>query len=78
MVFLIRRVWSSFMTRLRIRKNGLLKLSNDVRMCEYEDVHVMWEMLRKTEPDICRHIKAPKRHMTNSWASRVPHLCRSL
>ncbi|KAL5713651.1 hypothetical protein ACHQM5_015707 [Ranunculus cassubicifolius] len=79
-MFPMRRAWIGFVTRLRFRKSGLLKLSNDVKMCEYEDVHVMWEMLRKTEPDICRsrpQIKVPRRQISGSWASRFPNMCRS-
>lgn len=33
---------------------GLWKLRKEVRTCEYEDVHVMWEMLRKTDCEIGR------------------------
>ncbi|KAF5178277.1 Elongation factor [Thalictrum thalictroides] len=76
----MRRVWVGFATRIGIRRSGLLKLSNDVKMCEYEDVHVMWEMLRKTEPEICRsrpQIKPPRRQILKPWVSRVPQLCRS-
>ena len=28
---------------------GLLKLEDDVQTCEYQDIQVMWEMLRRTE-----------------------------
>ncbi|KAF5197626.1 hypothetical protein FRX31_012786 [Thalictrum thalictroides] len=51
MVYPMRRVWFSVSARLKARKNGggLLKLHNDVQTCEYEDVQVMWEMLRRSE-----------------------------
>lgn len=34
---------------------GLWNLRKEVRTCEYEDVHVMWEMLQKTESEIGRY-----------------------
>ncbi|KAL5699417.1 hypothetical protein ACHQM5_030326 [Ranunculus cassubicifolius] len=55
MVFPMRRVWCSVSTRVKARKNGggLLKLHNDVQTCEYQDVQIMWEMLKKTtEPEV--------------------------
>ncbi|KAK8988836.1 hypothetical protein V6N11_030210 [Hibiscus sabdariffa] len=39
-------------TRPRGRKSGLLKLQKDVRSCEYRDVQVMWEMLRRSEAEM--------------------------
>lgn len=39
----------AFATRFGLRKTGLLMLSQEVEACEYEDVHIMWDMLRKTE-----------------------------
>ncbi|KAG2720175.1 hypothetical protein I3760_02G024800 [Carya illinoinensis] len=44
---------------------GHLKLHNDVQSCEYQDVHVMWEMLRKSESGPRgRH---PKRKQRPFW-----------
>ncbi|XP_010939726.1 uncharacterized protein [Elaeis guineensis] len=51
----MRRVWINVTTRVGARKNGLWKLRKEVRTCEYEDVHVMWEMLQKTESEIGRY-----------------------
>ena len=31
---------------------GLLKLEDDVQTCGYEDVRVMWEMLRRSETEV--------------------------
>ncbi|XP_022772233.1 uncharacterized protein LOC111314884 isoform X2 [Durio zibethinus] len=73
----MRRVWAGVATRFGVRKSGLSKLRKDVRCCEYEDVHVMWEMLRKTETEFGRSPKrCKKRPLTNcfEWA---PFLCRS-
>ncbi|ONK75895.1 uncharacterized protein A4U43_C03F21700 [Asparagus officinalis] len=41
------RVWTGIAARIRTRV--LVQLRNEVSTCEYEDVHVMWEMLRQTE-----------------------------
>ncbi|CBI19418.3 unnamed protein product, partial [Vitis vinifera] len=84
MMFPMRTVWNGVAKRFGIRKTGLLKLRNDVRTCEYRDVHVMWEMLNGTETELGR---SPERSTGNSkkrtywkiieWAKRAPYLCRS-
>ncbi|KAL2539354.1 hypothetical protein Adt_00332 [Abeliophyllum distichum] len=60
MVFPVRRVWFSVSARVKARKNGagLLKLHDDIQTCGYEDVQIMWEMLRRTESTLMsRHSK---------------------
>ncbi|KAL3512017.1 hypothetical protein ACH5RR_024734 [Cinchona calisaya] len=60
MVFPVRRVWFAVSARVKVRKNGagLLKLRDDIQTCGYEDVQVMWEMLRRTESELMsRHTK---------------------
>ncbi|KAF9688833.1 hypothetical protein SADUNF_Sadunf01G0029100 [Salix dunnii] len=67
MIFPVRRVWLAVSARLKARKNGanLLKLHNDVQTCGYEDVQVMWEMLRRSESElIASH---PKRKQRPFW-----------
>ncbi|CAL9186925.1 unnamed protein product, partial [Musa hybrid cultivar] len=44
----MRRVWTGVATRLGIRKSGLTQLREEVSTCEYEDVHVMWELLTES------------------------------
>ncbi|XP_039137322.1 uncharacterized protein LOC120274849 [Dioscorea cayenensis subsp. rotundata] len=44
----MRRVWIVAVARLRTRRTGLGGLRQEVSTCEYEDVHVMWEMVSKT------------------------------
>ncbi|KAA8542023.1 hypothetical protein F0562_023175 [Nyssa sinensis] len=53
-VFPVRRVWVTVSTRVKARKNGagLLKLRDDIQTCGYEDVQVMWEMLRRSESEL--------------------------
>ncbi|KDP41917.1 hypothetical protein JCGZ_26935 [Jatropha curcas] len=53
MLFPVRRVWFAVSSHLKPRKNGagLLKLHNDVQTCGYEDVQVMWEMLKRSESE---------------------------
>ncbi|XP_042507234.1 uncharacterized protein LOC122083474 [Macadamia integrifolia] len=79
-MFLLRRVWSRTATRLGIRKSGLLKLRHDVSECEYEDVHVMWDMLKKTDTELGRSpSKKQKRALLKflMWARNSTCLCRS-
>ncbi|GMJ09616.1 hypothetical protein HRI_004630800 [Hibiscus trionum] len=59
----MRRVWISVSQRLKPHKpavkggkdgetrhaNGLLKLQDDVMMCGYEDVQVMWKLLNSPQ-----------------------------
>ncbi|KAK9269981.1 hypothetical protein L1049_025554 [Liquidambar formosana] len=81
MIFPMRRVWTGVATRLGIRKSGLLNLHQDVRTCEYEAVHVMWEMLKRNETEHARGSAKSngRRPFWNvfEWASRAPYLCRS-
>ncbi|GKU92733.1 hypothetical protein SLEP1_g6422 [Rubroshorea leprosula] len=58
MIFPVRRVWLAVSARVKARKNGagLLKLHDDVQTCGYQDVQVMWEMLRRSETEpIAQH-----------------------
>lgn len=42
---------------------GLLKLRDDIQTCGYEDVQVMWEMLRRTETELMpTHNNAKRKH----------------
>ncbi|KAG6468629.1 uncharacterized protein LOC122034548 [Zingiber officinale] len=43
-----RRVCDGVAYRLGFRKSGLMRLRREVRTCEYEDVHVMWELLTES------------------------------
>ncbi|KAK9097195.1 hypothetical protein Sjap_022692 [Stephania japonica] len=47
------RVGIGLAGRLGLRNSGrgLLKLRKDIRRCEYDDIHVMWEMLQRTDAD---------------------------
>nr|POE98928.1 hypothetical protein CFP56_75242 [Quercus suber] len=48
----------------------LLKLRHDVSTCEYEDVRVMWEMLKRSETEQVIPEKSKKRSFWNifDWA----------
>ncbi|XP_054781407.1 uncharacterized protein LOC129288707 [Prosopis cineraria] len=55
MIFPVRRVWLALSSRLKQARpngDGLLKLQDDVQTCGYQDVQVMWEMLRRTETEV--------------------------
>jgi hypothetical protein len=44
---------------------GLLELHNDVQTCGYEDVQVMWEILRRSESELMASL--PKRKQRPFW-----------
>ncbi|MCL7050279.1 hypothetical protein MKW94_024217 [Papaver nudicaule] len=84
----IRRVWIKLTIQLGLRDSGLKKLQYEVNSCEYEDIHVMWEMLRRTESDLTpikpselnRIDKPENKRPLNKMimlAKRAPFLCRS-
>ncbi|MBA0866901.1 hypothetical protein Goshw_025492 [Gossypium schwendimanii] len=70
MIFPVRRLWFVVSSRVKARKNGagLLKLHDDVQTCGYEDVQVMWEMLRRSESELLAANNNPKRkHRPAFW-----------
>ncbi|XP_047332469.1 uncharacterized protein LOC124936058 [Impatiens glandulifera] len=72
MAFPVRKVWLAVSSRFRIRPRqtggGLVKLSDDIQTCGYEDVQVMWEMLRTTTT-IDSHDSNPNRnHRLLAWS----------
>ncbi|MCL7022906.1 hypothetical protein MKW94_008660 [Papaver nudicaule] len=77
MMLPLRRVWFHISARLGIRKSGLLKLKHDVRTCEYEDVHVMWEMLKRSETETSKSLKSSSStasiSSTSSSSSSTPN-----
>ncbi|KAK3423345.1 hypothetical protein EUGRSUZ_F00117 [Eucalyptus grandis] len=76
----LKNVWLGVAARLGIRKSGHLKLQHDVRRCEYDDVHVMWEMLERNEREISqssRRIKERSFWSIFGWARCAPCLHRS-
>ncbi|KHN34165.1 uncharacterized protein LOC114397979 [Glycine soja] len=84
MMFPVRRVWFVVAKRLGIRKNGLLKLSNDVRACEYEDIQVMWEILNRNESEFGHSSSTRKGNNKKGhcwkllrWARCAPCMCRT-
>ncbi|KAI3465275.1 hypothetical protein Pfo_021938 [Paulownia fortunei] len=76
MIIPMRKVWAKVSKRIGFRKTGLVKLRQDVRTCEYEDVHILWDMLKRNETNLTRSRKSPswKFH----WAKCAPLLCRSV
>lgn len=55
---------------------GLVKLQQDVRTCEYEDVHVLWEMLERNETGLTGRRKGPFWEFVQ-WAKHTPLICRA-
>ncbi|KAK8957958.1 hypothetical protein KSP39_PZI000236 [Platanthera zijinensis] len=83
-IFPAKRVWIGVAARFSLRKNGFLglrQLKQEVITCEYEDVRVMWEMLRKSETETARFPAADdrrtvKRRRRWSVSDLAPyHLC---
>lgn len=56
--------------------SGLVKLQNDVRTCEYEDVHILWDMLKRNEIDLARTRNRRGRLWKFQWTKCSPLLCR--
>ncbi|GLT65195.1 hypothetical protein SLA2020_376390 [Shorea laevis] len=75
----LKKLWTGVAARLGLRKSGLVKLRKDVRSCEYEDVHVLWEMLQKSESERSpRKSKKGQQHCNCfEWAKHAPLLPRS-
>ncbi|KAL9256245.1 hypothetical protein AKJ16_DCAP04595 [Drosera capensis] len=63
MVFPVRRAWTSISSRVKPPRsgNGLLKLCEDVETCGYQDVQVMWEMIKRSESSSLSHTSKRKR-----------------
>ncbi|KAG0451090.1 hypothetical protein HPP92_026436 [Vanilla planifolia] len=57
------RVWIGISARLSLRKTGLRKLREEVSTCEYEDIQVMWEMLRRTDTEVSQSPPANRRQL---------------
>ncbi|THU58337.1 hypothetical protein C4D60_Mb03t13150 [Musa balbisiana] len=72
-VFPVKRAWVAATARVKSRKHGdgILKLRDDVQMCGYQDVQVMWEMVRRSETEVSQ---ASKRHKRQFWR---PSACSS-
>lgn len=74
----IRNGWIMVAKRLRLKKTGLVKLRHDVRTCEYEDVHILWDLLKRNQSEVTRSAtRSGKRRFSSivEWAKRAPMLC---
>ncbi|PIN22095.1 hypothetical protein CDL12_05185 [Handroanthus impetiginosus] len=71
----LRKVWSKVSKKLRLRKTGHVKLRQEIRTCEYEDVHILWHMLKRNETDLTRSKRGPSWGFVQ-WAKHTPLLCR--
>ncbi|URD75285.1 hypothetical protein MUK42_08858 [Musa troglodytarum] len=49
----VKRAWVAIAARVKACKHGdgILKLHDDVQTCGYEDVQVMWEIVRRSEAE---------------------------
>ena len=48
--------------KLPSNRAGLMKLRQEITTCEYEDVHMMWELIKRKEEDsvVGQYSKLPK------------------
>ncbi|GER54139.1 ABC-2 type transporter family protein [Striga asiatica] len=58
MAFPVKKAW--LVVSARKKGAGLLKLHDDIQTCGYEDVQIMWEMLRRSESQVISHHKKRK------------------
>ncbi|KAL3840474.1 hypothetical protein ACJIZ3_025065 [Penstemon smallii] len=77
MMYPMRKVWTKVSIRIGFRKTGLVKLRQDVRTCEYEDVHILWNMLKRNEMDLSKSRKKPFWKYVE-WEKCAPLFCRSV
>ncbi|KAK6127916.1 hypothetical protein DH2020_038345 [Rehmannia glutinosa] len=71
MVFPVRRAWFAVSARVKARKKGagLVKLHDDIQTCGYEDVQIMWEMLKRTESEVMsNHTRRKPRWFLRNFA----------
>ncbi|CAI0552441.1 unnamed protein product [Linum tenue] len=54
----VKKVWKGVTVRLKFRKRGISKLKQDVRASKYNDVHVMWDMLKENQVEVSKTDKA--------------------
>ncbi|KAL1534208.1 hypothetical protein AAHA92_30418 [Salvia divinorum] len=53
MITPMRKAWTKFSRKISLcGSSGHIKLQRDVKSCEYEDVHVLWEMLNKSDTNL--------------------------
>ncbi|KAJ0234716.1 hypothetical protein HA466_0271860 [Hirschfeldia incana] len=79
MAFPTRRIWNRFTVRVGFRRSGLLRLQNDVSSCEYEDIHIMWNLLHKIEDTAPRSSQFNKRIQQKKkacWNLLGSYLCQ--
>ncbi|KAL7085293.1 hypothetical protein ACP275_14G273500 [Erythranthe tilingii] len=73
----MRKVWTKISKRVGLRKTGIVKLQQDVRTCEYEDVHILWDMLKRKETDMSGRRKGPMWDQFVRWAKHTPLICHA-
>ncbi|KFK31735.1 hypothetical protein AALP_AA6G152200 [Arabis alpina] len=75
MAFPTRRIWNRFTVRVGFRHSGLLRLQHDVSSSEYEDIHIMWNLLHKNNnEDLTRGGGAQKKKPC--WNLFGSYLCQ--
>ncbi|XP_018679399.2 uncharacterized protein LOC103977263 [Musa acuminata AAA Group] len=77
-VFPVKRALVAVAARVKARKHGdgISKLHDDVQTCGYQDVQVMWEMLRRSETELPKQRK--RRFWRPSASSRRTTSCDSM
>ncbi|KAI3491380.1 hypothetical protein L1887_44307 [Cichorium endivia] len=69
----LRKFWIRAATRFGVPKSGLRRLRHDIMRCEYEDVHVLWELLKEGDKGLSGDIGSKKKRPFSillKWAGR--------
>ncbi|WOK95016.1 hypothetical protein Cni_G03721 [Canna indica] len=68
-VFPVKRAWVTVAAKVKARKqgDGILKLHEDVQMCGYEDVQVLWEMVRQSEMEVSQQQQQQQQRKRHFW-----------
>ncbi|KAL1812655.1 hypothetical protein DCAR_0624904 [Daucus carota subsp. sativus] len=67
MVCPVRKLLFAVAACVKPRKDGasLLKLHNDIQTCGYQDIQVMWEMIRRSELELIS--QSSKKKQRSFW-----------
>ncbi|PIN12405.1 hypothetical protein CDL12_14981 [Handroanthus impetiginosus] len=77
MMIPMRKIWAKLSKRVVSRKTGLFILHQDVRTCEYEDVHILWDLLKRNETQLTRKRKEASLWKFH-WTKCAPLLYRDV
>ncbi|KAL7605672.1 uncharacterized protein LOC111886984 isoform X1 [Lactuca sativa] len=65
----LRKIWIRVAVRFGVPKSGLGRLHHEIMRCEYEDVHVLWKLLKENEKGLSGDLRSKK----NRTCSKLVH-----